>query len=73
MSDVLHIGEDAWRLRVAPEHPRMLGREGRIQREGRDPSGCVYPEPDLARLRANGEGRRLRRLRGLEKLPGATP
>ena len=73
MSDALHIGEAARRLNVAPEHLRVLAREGRIPRERRDPNGRVYSGLGRALLRAVGLWRRPRRPRTLEELPEATP
>lgn len=72
MSDVLHIGETTRRLNVTPEHLRTLEREGRIPRALRDLNGRIYSEMDLALLRAMGAGRRPRRLKSFEELPGTT-
>lgn len=72
MSDVPHISETARRPNVTPEHLRTLELEGRIPRTLRDANGRIYSEPDSARLRAMGVGRRPRRPRSFEELLGAS-
>ena len=66
-----HIGEAAERLSVAPQHLRVLEREGRIPPARRDYNGRIYSEFDIVLLRSMGIGSRPRKLKRAKEVLGA--
>lgn len=68
MEGNVHIAEAARRLKVSPQHFRMLEWQGRIPPARRDYNGRIYSEFDIALLRSMGVGSRPRRLKSAEEV-----
>jgi hypothetical protein len=67
-STAFHIGEAARRLRVTPEHLRVLERKGRIPPARRDFNSRIYTNFDIALLKNMGVGARPRKLKRAEEV-----